>query len=149
MTQTQTYGVFLYLLLAVVALIQSVMRVRQNQSYSLATPFQFLGIYVWGDALLIAPYWLGTSLISLFLNDWLFFLLTISLFWVVRGFGETIYWLNQQFSPILREPPEKFWHYQFVKDDSVWFMYQVFSQIITITALLVTLLLLKQWFSNP
>ena len=97
------------------------------------TPHLFpFGIFVWGDAVIFGIFWTLVSVAVLILKDWILFLLIISVFWVVRSFGEAIYWLNQQFSTINRNPPEKLMFYKLFKNDSVWFIYQIFWQSITV-----------------
>src|SRR4030042_3658454 len=89
-------------------------RFRKN-AYGLAHPLIFLGIIAWGDAVIFCLFWVGASFVSFILNDWYLFLLTISVFWIVRSLGETLYWLNQQFSEISRNPPEKLFLYSIFK----------------------------------
>jgi len=53
------------------------------------------GIYVWGDGLVLAPFWFVASIIFWFLSikQVVVFLLV---FWVIRSGFEVIYWLNHQ-----------------------------------------------------
>ena len=104
------------------------------------------GIFVWGDAVIFGIFWTLVSVAVLILKDWILFLLIISVFWVVRSFGEAIYWLNQQFSTINRNPPEKLMFYKLFKNDSVWFIYQIFWQSITVVSLIFTIYFAKIWF---
>ncbi len=111
------------------------------------TPHLFpFGIFVWGDAVIFGIFWTLVSVAVLILKDWILFLLIISVFWVVRSFGEAIYWLNQQFSTINRNPPEKLMFYKLFKNDSVWFIYQIFWQSITVVSLIFTIYFAKIWF---
>ena len=72
------------------------------------TPALFwLGIFVWGDATVVGPFWTLAALSSLLLQDWVLFLLLVSTFWLVRSGGEILYWFLQQFSTIERNPPKK------------------------------------------
>ncbi len=70
-------------------------RSKKGQFYS-DTPQLFpLGIFIWGDGLVLAPFWAVASLFFFFsppLNILRFFLL----FFAVRSGFEVIYWLNQQ-----------------------------------------------------
>ena len=101
----------------------------------------FLGIFVWGDAIMIGWFWLLAISLALITKDlWILGLFT-SVFWVVRGWGEATYWLNQQFSPIVRNPPEKLRGYGLVKSDAIWFIYQVWWQTIMMLAGISTILL--------
>lgn len=100
------------------------------------TPWLYpMGAFVWGDAVIFGLFWVCASSIIFFLQDWLLFLLLISIFWVVRGFGETIYWFNQQFSTIKRVDPKEMPGYSIFHNDSIWFIYQISAQCITVIAL--------------
>lgn len=122
-------------------------KIKKN-AYGL-TPFLFLiGVFVWGDAVIFGPFWVLISLVSYLLNDWILFLLILSLFWVVRSLGETIYWFNQQFSKINRQPPEKLSGYRIFHDGSVWFAYQIFNQCIMVVALVFSIYLSKLWLQS-
>ena len=54
-----------------------------------------LHIYVKGDALVIIPIWIFILVTGFF--SWKFMLLEIGVFLTLRGLGEMIYWLLQQF----------------------------------------------------
>lgn len=54
-----------------------------------------LHVYVKGDALEIIPIWVFILITGVF--SWKFMLLEIGVFLSLRGFGEMIYWLLQQF----------------------------------------------------
>lgn len=106
------------------------------------TPF---GIFVWGDAVIFGTFWTLVSAATLLFNDWILFLLIVSVFWVVRSLGETIYWLNQQFSKINRNPPEQYWIYKYFHNDSVWFIHQIFWQCVTVITIIFTIYFAKLW----
>lgn len=118
------------LLFNVLIVVLAVSNVRNGNVFK-ETPFlSWLGIFVWGDALVISPFWIISSLISYFTESMSLFLFINSLFWVIRSLGEIWYWLNQQFSSKLRNPPDKLLLHSLLKNDSVWFVYQVFWQCI-------------------
>ncbi len=118
---------------------------KKKNAYGL-TPYLFpAGIFVWGDILIIGPFWIVVSLISFAGNSWNLFCLFFSVFWAVRSFGETNYWLNQQFSPLKRNPPEKLFGYRFFPDDSIWFVYQIVHQCITVFAVIASIYFAYQW----
>jgi len=120
---------------------------RKN-SYGLTPLLNPLGVIAWGDAVVFGPFWILTSLVSYFLNDWFLFLLTISVFWVVRSVGETIYWFNQQFSTINRNPPKKLPFHSIFHNDSVWFIHQIIWQCITVVSIIFTIFLTKLWLES-
>lgn len=104
-----------------------------------------LGVFVWGDAVIIGAFWILTMTICLLLNDWNLFLLVISLFWIVRSVGEIAYWIGQQFSPIMRNPPKNLMGYRWFKNDSIWFVYQVFWQCVLVISITASIYLANQW----
>lgn len=111
-------------------------------------PLFFLGIFVWGDAIILGLFWSLISLTCLLLNDWILFILILSLFWVVRSLGEIIYWLNQQFSPIIRNPPKNLMGYKFFRNDSIWFIYQLFWQCVLVVSIVTSIYLTSLWLNN-
>ncbi len=104
-----------------------------------------LGIFVWGDGIIIGAFWVISSIISLLLNDFLFLLIIIAVFWVIRSYGEMTYWFHQQFSPIIRNPADKLIGYKYIKKDSIWFMYQVLWQCILIASIIASVYLISIW----
>lgn len=121
---------------------------RKNNAFTLVPPLGILGIFAWGDAVIFAPFWILVAVSVILLQDWLIFLLIISLFWVVRSFGETIYWFNQQFSPINRNPPQGLPGFRFFHNDSIWYIYQIFWQCVTVVSLVLTLYFAKLWLGR-
>jgi hypothetical protein len=105
----------------------------------------WLGIFVWGDAVVLGLFWFLVSLFCLFTNDWQLFLLIVSVFWVVRSLGEIHYWISQQFSPIIRNPPQTLFGYRWFKNDSIWFIYQLFWQCILIFSIIFTIYFANLW----
>lgn len=149
MTKEQITIIITYGFLAFFIFLKGVKEsIRKKQSFKLTPSLFPLGIFVWGDAIVIGPFWVIISLIAYFSNDWLLFLLTISVFWLVRSLGETIYWLNQQFSLVNRNPPEKLIGYQLIKSNSIWFIYQIFWQCVTVISTITTIYLSAQWLKK-
>ncbi len=104
-----------------------------------------MGIFVVGDALIIIPFWILLTLIAVFFHSWRIFELGASLFWVVRGFGETQYWIHEQFAADHRNDPKNLFGYSLVKSDAIWFLYQVFWQCVTVLALLSCFLIIHTY----
>ncbi len=131
------YWLFLFLsIFSLIVFIQSVYQsVRKKNSYQKTTLLFPLGIFVWGDGMIISLFWFIVSGLSFIYQNTRMFLILFFLFWLVRAFGEAIYWINQQFSSINRNPPEKLFGYFLVKNDSIWFLYQLFWQMVMIGAL--------------
>lgn len=105
------------------------------------------GIIAWGDAVVFGPFWVIVSTAVLILNDWYLFLLIVSVFWVVRSLGETIYWFNQQFSSKIYEwnKPENLpWHNIF-HDDSVWYIHQILWQCAAVISIIASIYFANIW----
>jgi len=119
----------------------------KNGNTNRETPWLFwMGAFVWADAVVLGIFWLIVLLVAIvFLNDWLLFLLIYSVFWMVRAFGEIIYWLNEQFASKHRNPPEKFWIYKIFPNESVWFVLQVYWQCILVGAIITSIYLFSLW----
>jgi hypothetical protein len=94
-----------------------------------------LGIFVWGDALIFAPFWLLIAASILYFQNWNVGVLIFTIFWTVRSIGETMYWFNQQFSTITRNPPERLKGFHLVQSDAVWYLYQIFWQCIAVISI--------------
>lgn len=131
---------------ALIFFLIQILRLRKKKSiYGLTNYLFFLGAFVWGDLIILGPFWTIVSFLSLFLNDWYLFLLFISIFWSIRSLGEVIYWLNEQFAPKNRNNPDTLRLYRFVRNDSVWFIYQLFWQCIFVFSLISSIFLAKLW----
>jgi hypothetical protein len=119
----------------------------KKNAYGLTRLLLPLGMFVWGDAVVFGLFWVVSSIIVLVLRDWYLFLLTISIFWVVRSVGETIYWFNQQFSSKVHggnEPENLPWHSIF-HNDSVWFIHQIIWQCTTVISIILSIYLTRLW----
>ncbi len=149
MNNLQVYGIVIYGTISLLIFIKGFFESAKKKNPFGETPFlSWAGVFVWGDAVIFGLFWFLSSLVCYFLKDWILFLLIISVFWVVRSLGETIYWLNQQFSAINRNPPEKLLGYRFFKNDSIWFVYQIFWQCITVVSIISTIYLASSWMKN-
>jgi hypothetical protein len=136
---------FLNLYLFTLGIYQSV---NKKNSYGITPLLLPIGIFVWGDAVVFSAFWILVSLTTLYLNDWLLFVLTYSVFWVVRSLGESIFWFNQQFSQKHIYPPQVLPGYNFVKNESIWFIYQIITQCITVISLILSLYYAKLWLAK-
>lgn len=149
MNNLQTSAVAIYGIISFIVFIKGFFESANKKNPFGETPFLFwAGIFVWGDAVIFGLFWFLSSFICYLLKDWILFLLTISVFWVVRSLGETIYWFNQQFSTLNRNPPEKLRGYKFFKNDSIWFIYQIFWQCITVVSIITTIYLASSWLKT-
>lgn len=143
---------FFLLITSVYALIAAVLgfhHTHHKKNSNGLTPFFYpLGAFVWADAMVFGVFWILITVVSWLRQDWLLFLLSISLFWLVRSIGETIYWFNQQFASVPRDKPESLVGYRFVHSDAIWFVYQIMHQCITVITILTSLYLGHAWLAT-
>jgi hypothetical protein len=150
MTLWQNAVVLLYGLISLIGFIWSYKRCRFHKDSYGHPPglYGFLGAFVWADLVIFGAFWALASGMSLILQDWLLFLLIISLFWLIRSIGETMYWFLQQFAPNKGNPPEKFWFYRVFHNDSVWFVWQIYWQCVTVLTVITSLYLGFLWIKS-
>jgi len=149
MTTFQFSCLIVYGLVSLFALIKGLDQAfKKNNSFGQPNFLFWLGIFVWADALILGLFWCLVSLVCFLLQDWLLFLLIISVFWTVRSLGEIIYWLNQQFSPIIRNPPKNLLGFSWLKNDSIWFIYQLFWQCIMVVSIVSLIFLINLHHSS-
>lgn len=138
--------VFGFGLISAVVFWRGCKETKNNDNAFGLTPYLLpLGIFVWADAVVLGLFWMIATLSSLYLNSTTLFFLIVSLFWLVRSIGETIYWFNQQFSSINRNPPKSLRGYSFFKNDSIWFVYQLAWQCMTVVSVISSLYFGKMW----
>lgn len=121
---------------------------KKKNSYINTIPLLWMGIFVWGDAVVYGIFWAMCSFAILLLNDWLLFLLLFSVYWTVRSFGETIFWFNQQFTPMKLYHAHKLPGYKFFNNESIYFIYQIICQCITVVSLIATIYLSALWLQS-
>lgn len=103
------------------------------------------GSFVWGDVLVFSPFWFLVLSVSFIVNDILLLGVVISLFWSVRSAGEVLYWFHQQFSTIERNKPKDLVGFGLVRNDAIWFVYQIFWQCILVISLLASIVSSAWW----
>jgi hypothetical protein len=145
----------LFLIINLIISIYSFYKCRhQAHTYGVTWWLYPLGIFVWGDGIIIGLFWAIAGLTSLFLQDFNLFLLIFSTFWLIRSLGETIFWLNQQFTTTNQYPPEQLLGHKIFRGkrneeyDAIYFVNQVFMQIINVISLITTIYLTHQWLQN-
>lgn len=126
------------LLVFVCAIIES----KKGNSFKSTKLLYPLGIFVWGDGLVFAPFWALALIFYWIKNDISGLGLFICIFWAIRSLGEIIYWINEQFATRTRNDPKKMIGYSIVKNESVYFLYQIFWQCILTVSILIALSLL-------
>lgn len=121
---------------------------KKKNAYGMTYLLFPFSIFVWGDAVVFGLFWTVVSVSVLLLQDWILFLLFLSLFYLIRSIGETIYWFNQQFSKVIRCDPEKYWTHKIFHNDSVWFVFQTVHQCITVVTLITSIYLARLWLTS-
>ncbi|OGM09470.1 hypothetical protein A2159_00875 [Candidatus Woesebacteria bacterium RBG_13_34_9] len=145
----QKITVIIWGIISLVLFIKGLHESKNKRNVYGLTPYLLpWGIFVWGDAVIFGFFWFLISISCLILNNWILFLLIISVFWVVRSYGETIYWFNQQFSKINRNPPKILLFYKYFHNDSVWFIYQIIWQCVTAVSIITAIYLSHLWLKS-
>lgn len=149
MTELQTNFLYLFILLNIGISIKGFWEShRKKNAYGITIPLVFLGMFVWGDAAIFGIFWAIVGAISICAGNWILFLLFCSLFWAVRSTGETLYFFNQQYSTVIRNKPEDMPFYKYFHNDSIWFIYQIVHQCVTVFSIIASLYLAKLWLLN-
>ncbi|MBI4028958.1 MAG: hypothetical protein HY376_01205 [Candidatus Blackburnbacteria bacterium] len=108
--------------------------------------FYPLGAFVWADVVIFGLFFGVSTAVILYLNNWNLFLVFYSIFWTIRSFGESVYWFNQQFSTVNRNPGKNQWPYFFFKDEyTVWFVYQIMWQCVCVVSTILAIYFTYQW----
>lgn len=142
------YSIFILIwgLYALTGLICGVFSSSRGKTNGLTPQYLPLGAFVWADAVVFGLFWVIVSVFTFLFQDGLLFLLIMSVFWGVRSLGEIIYWLNEQFSTINRNPPEKFiFLFKIFPNDSVWFINQIFWQCVLVVSIIFSVKLFTLW----
>jgi len=149
LNQVQAIILVCFALFSLVGFISGIKQTTfKKRAYRQTFIFNLVGAFVWADTVIFGPFWALVSLFCLLTKDWLLFLLIISVFWAVRSLGEIVYWLNQQFSGFNRNPPENFRLYPLFKNDSIWFIYQIFWQCVLVITIITSLYLAHLWLKT-
>lgn len=144
MTVWQTHLLQILIIISSYALIHGFVQTSLKKNpFGLTRHLTIIGAFVWGDALIFGFFWLFISSVCLYLQNFKLILVTYSIFWIVRSIGETIYWLNQQFTTKKRDKPQDLFGHRLFPGESIYFAYQIFWQCVTVVSILATLYLLS------
>lgn len=142
MNELQQLVVIVYGVISFVSFIKGFYEVKYNANRHGLTPFGFLGIFVWTDAVVIGLFWVLASLFVLIIQNWQVGLLILFLYWVVRSAGEALYWMLQQFADKKLDKPEDVpWHSLF-PGQSVFIAQQIWWQMVLVISLSATIILI-------
>lgn len=129
----------LFVVFSFVVWIRSVWEAMWKQNAFGVTPWLLpLGIYVWGDGVILSLYWLVLGIVSWWCGG-LVFGLGAGAFWMVRSMGEVHYWMLEQFVDNKRNKPQDLFGYQWVRSEAIYFYYQLVNQVILVISGLATL----------
>jgi len=147
MTELQNIFLTVFVVLNFLIFLLSLYQCKlKNNNLGITYPLLPLGIFVWADGVVFGLFWFLVALFAQALSDWILFLLIFSVFWLVRSIGETIYYFNQQFSGIKRMPGKSLPGYKIFNDEyTIWFVYQITCQVITVVSIITTVYLFNLW----
>lgn len=128
--------------------VRAIEMVRAGKAFAETGYLLPLGIFVWGDAIVLGPFWMSVSLLSLLVGSWWMFLFIVGVYWIIRGLGEVVYWLNEQFASQHRNKPEHMKLFSFFKSDAVWFVYQLVWQCVTVMAIVFSIYAGAGWIRS-
>lgn len=95
--------ILLLIIINIIALLIAIKKIKK-EFYSDIFLLAPLGIYIWGDALILAPFWIISGIIFFFIPV-ISILKYIIIFYTARSFYEVIYWLNHQAVKDSYNPP--------------------------------------------
>ena len=108
---------------------------KKGSFYSDTLPLTLLGIYVWGDGLVLAPFWFSISLIFLIFGIEISALIRFYvLFLGVRSAYEVVYWLLHQSANNTYRPP-LFRSVSWLKAADTAILYQILHTCILVLSL--------------
>lgn len=135
-------------LLYLIAFLLGVINVPAGNFSGTAWLFVLLGIFIWGDALILGPFMIIACIWLYFKNKRVLTGLFFSIFLAVRAFFEIAYALNAQFSGSIR-PWEIEWResklIQSVGINETFVLYQLVFTIIFVVSSLTFVYFLKRY----
>jgi len=149
--------VFLFLFFSVCTAtsLRKIINSKDNWQKTITWGFLF-GFFVWEDVIFISLYFLGAISFSLFLHDLRILLVAYLAYWVVRGIGETFYYMSLQFHESKDLPHSDHWREDLMKRmfgdisyQKSYILIQVLVQIVTATAAVFLIFLLINWVNIP
>lgn len=118
---------------------------KQNNPFGITPHSLIFGVFVWGDWLVLGPFWFLAGWFVVLSKSWLWLGFVVSTFWLVRSLGEVGYWLLEQFATKKRNKPEDlFGHQLFSSSEAIYFGYQLFWQVVAVVSLLALAYLVSQ-----
>ncbi len=100
-------------------------KVNKSGFYSDTPYLQWLGVFVWGDALILSPFWILSSILFFFMPIQMI-LRYILVFFLLRSLFEVVYWLNHQAVKSEYRPP-LFRRWQQIGTNEAAILYQLIN----------------------
>ena len=140
----QIFLVLFFGIFAFSAFVLGFRECRRNNPGGLTPVYNIIGAFVWADTVVFGLFWTIVSFVSIMFHSILLFFTALSIFWLVRSVGETVYWLNEQFAATKRNKPETLWHSRIFPGTSSYIASQIFWQCMTVIFSITTIYLLKE-----
>lgn len=121
----------------------------KKNPFGLAPYLNPLGAFVWADAVVFSAFFALSSLLALFLGNFILFCLVVSVFWVIRSIGEQIYWFLEQFAEKHKNKPRDLKMSKYFPGESIYIYYQIFWQCISVVAIIASVYFFKIFLSKP
>ena len=137
-------GSFL-LIAGLVSFFVSLNKSKHRQFYSDTFWLIPLGIYVWGDGLVLGPFWFLAGFISIFFLDLTQSAILLLLFITIRSFFEIIYWLGHQVGDKTYQAP-LFRQVNWLDAGQGAILYQLLHTSVIIFSLLGLFVVIKTWW---
>jgi hypothetical protein len=130
-------------LYSLVGLMAGILEVRRGNSQRLSKVFGLSGAFVYGDMIILGPFWLLVVAGLRVLDATSLFGFVYAVFWAVRSGGEVMYWLLEQFSERVRNPIETVPLNPFYRSEAAYYGMQVFWQCVLVVSLVAA------WWMRP
>lgn len=119
---------------------------KQKKFYQ-KTPYLFpLGVFVWGDGLVVLPFWATVCLLAAVISAHIL-IVSALIFWIIRAVVEIQYWLHVQFDLSDRETGKHERLYRLCSAEP-WFVFQVAWQMILVTLVIISLIYIPYFLRN-
>ncbi len=119
---------------------------KKRRGAYVRTPLLYpLSIFVWGDAIVFGVFLGLSAILCYLLDDFVLFLLILSVFWFVRSLGETVYWIAEQFAPHHRNAIRSLPFVSVFHGDAIWFEFQIVMQCVSVVTAITSVYLFNVW----
>lgn len=95
-----------FIILAILISVLALRKSKQNKFYTNTFVLNPLGIFVWGDGLVLGPFWAVSGIVWWLLQldiEWI--IKYVLVFWMIRSAYEVVYWIAHQSTDADYTPP--------------------------------------------